>query len=412
MASINFYLKEPESTSDSIILLSYYNKNFRFKFSIGESIDPKKWNSQNQRAKRTFVGAQELNQFIESIEEVVQKFIRTTLSHGEELTSKAIRSHLKNFLNKTDKVVEPKFFESLTQYLKVKEGKLSFNYLRTVKTLQNHLLEFQTKEKYKIDFKNIDLAFYELYTSFLFKKGLTNNTVGVDISRLKRFLDWSQEMGYNSSTFYKNKSFKAIESETEMITLTEEELFKIYNLDLTKNKKLQNIRDSFCFGCFTGLRYSDIEKIRKENFRNGELIITILKTKEHTNIPLNDYAKEILFRNNFHLPMISNQKSNEYLKELLKHCEIDTLVKVTRFRGSERLEEIKPKYQLISTHTARRTFVTLCLEKGLRPEVVMSITGHKNYKNFKKYIQLTDKVKISELKRVWTKPNEVVLLAV
>ena len=87
-------------------------------------------------------------------------------------------------------------------------------------------------------------------------------------------------------------------------------------------------------------------------------------------------------------------------------------IKQTRFKGSERIETVEPKHKLITTHTARRTFVTLSLEKGMRPETVMSITGHKNYKNFKRYIKLTDKVKKIEMKRIWNKRPETTLIAV
>jgi integrase len=76
---------------------------------------------------------------------------------------------------------------------------------------------------------------------------------------------------------------------------------------------------------------------------------------------------------------------------------------MVKYRGVEKVEFIEPKYKFISTHTARRTFVTLSLEKGMRPETVMSITGHKDYHSFKKYIKLTDKVKLVEMNQIWNK---------
>lgn len=76
-------------------------------------------------------------------------------------------------------------------------------------------------------------------------------------------------------------------------------------------------------------------------------------------------------------------------------------VAIHRYRGAERIDSKIPKYELITTHTARRTFITLSLEKGIRPEVVMSITGHKDYKTFKAYIKITDTVKKEELLKAW-----------
>src|ERR1043165_9790080 len=92
---------------------------------------------------------------------------------------------------------------------------------------------------------------------------------------------------------------------------------------------------------------------------------------------------------------------NYYLKDLGKLLDINDITTKTRYSGKEAIEDIKPKYEFISTHTARRTFVTLSLEKGMRPETVMSITGHKDYKTLKRYIEITSKVKEMEMKKVW-----------
>lgn len=92
---------------------------------------------------------------------------------------------------------------------------------------------------------------------------------------------------------------------------------------------------------------------------------------------------------------------NYYLKDIAQECELNEIIRLTKYRGVQKVETIEPKYKLITTHTARRTFVTLSLEKGMRAETVMSITGHKDYHTFKKYIKLTDKVKMVEMNEIW-----------
>jgi integrase len=153
------------------------------------------------------------------------------------------------------------------------------------------------------------------------------------------------------------------------------------------------------------LRYSDIFQLKKGNVKGEEIHFTTVKTNDKLIVPLNDYAKEILKKYDYSLPVISNQKTNKYLKEICKieELELDEEIVLTKKRGGEDLEFIEPKYNFISTHTARRTHVTLSLEKGMRPEVVMSNTGHKDYKTFKKYIKLIPKVKLVEMKRVWNR---------
>ena len=99
---------------------------------------------------------------------------------------------------------------------------------------------------------------------------------------------------------------------------------------------------------------------------------------------------------------MSNQITNQYLKALCEEAEIDSPVSNIRYRGSERIEDNYPKYNYISSHTARRTFVTLSLEKGMHPKTVMAITGYKDYRTFKKFIKITSKVKEVEMNQIWS----------
>lgn len=138
----------------------------------------------------------------------------------------------------------------------------------------------------------------------------------------------------------------------------------------------------------------------------------VAKTKDILRIPLNVYAKEILskyfgFGNDKPLPSISSQKTNKHLKEICSLARIDEPVTVVTYRGAERIERTLPKYELVGTHTARRTFVILLLEKGMRPEIVMEITGHKDYRTFKKYIKISSNVKATEMNKAWSRKPSV-----
>ncbi|RZK10380.1 MAG: hypothetical protein EOO43_20345 [Flavobacterium sp.] len=190
-----------------------------------------------------------------------------------------------------------------------------------------------------------------------------------------------------------------------MIYLTENELLKIYNLK-GLSKSLEMVKDAFCLGCFTGLRFSDLSELRLANLKQNFIELKSKKTRDFLGIPLNDYAKEILKKHDGNPPMmISNQKMNDYIKDIGEIAEIDNPIILTKYQGATKIEKSEPKYKFLSTHTARRTFVTLSLEKGMRPEVVMSITGHKDYATFKKYIKLTENVKLAEMNNAWNKPN-------
>lgn len=411
MANINFYLKEPRAKEETLINLQFIFNGQKLKFSTGEKINPKKWNSETHKVRKNFTGSEGLNEYLDKLKHNLKGIFLNATSTGKEVTPEYLRNELLKSIQKD--TYSPKgFFDYLNEYYSIKQGKLSRNYLKKIITLQNHLKEFERVKKYKITFSKIDLTFYDLFTSYLLNdKKQLNNTIGGNIAVLKTFLVWATNRGYNSNLKFKDREFKPIQQESEIVYLTEYELMNLFELDLRTNTRLNNVRESFCFACFTGLRFSDVAKIKRENFKGDELQLITTKTRNVLKIPLNDFAKEILIRNNFILPVISNQKTNSYLKELGQYAGIDEPILITKFRGVEAVEFKEPKYNFITSHTARRTFITLSLEKGMRAETVMEMTGHKSYKMFKKYIKITDKIKRIEMKRVWSREPAMKVLA-
>ncbi len=408
MAKVNFYLKEPTGKSETLIYLFFHYKGARLKYSTGETILPKFWNEENQRASISLKGSSEINGLIDRIEEGIKKIYREGLTYGKDITNVYLKEKLDEELNDTGKAVKT-FFDYFNEFTEVQKSFKTYRTIQKYNTLKSHLLQFQSKKVYNLSFEKIDIRFNELFTAFCITDlNLVNNSIAKYIKTLKTFLHWATDRGYNKSLSF--VKFKAKERDADIIYLTEDELFTLYNKDLSKNIALDKVRDTFCFGCFTGLRYSDITRVTKENVKGGEINFISEKTTEKLSIPLNEYSEAILKKYNYSLPVISNQKTNEHLKELGKLAELDEPIMITRFKGAEEIQVTKPKYEFIGTHTARRTFVTLSLEKGMRPEIVMSITGHKEYNTFKKYIKITNKVKNIDMKRIWNKESS--LLAV
>ena len=218
-------------------------------------------------------------------------------------------------------------------------------------------------------------------------------------------LNWATDRKYNTNFDY--TKFKVISATADIVYLTEKELMKIYMLDLSNNKRLEQVRDAFCFGCFTGLRHSDFSSVKKANIKGEVIQMASFKTKDRLEVPLNDFSNAILKKYDYQIPSISNQKFNDYIKEIGKLAEVNEPVILTKYKGAEEVKFEKPKWQFLSSHCARRTFVTLSLEKGMRAETVMEITGHKNYYTFKRYIKITSKVKQVEMKQVWNKEAEL-----
>jgi len=195
------------------------------------------------------------------------------------------------------------------------------------------------------------------------------------------------------------KALKVFNEETDLIALTELEVKKIEEINELTDR-LSKTRDLFLLQINTGLRISDLNKLRPANFNiiNKVITLTTIKTQNKIIIPIEDKMLEILKKYNFTLPRYAPQKYNEAIKDLTKLAKIDELTQTIKYIGNERVEEIKPKYLLISSHTARRTFITNLLLKGIAPEVIMKITGHKSRKSFQKYVRINESEAINQEK--------------
>jgi len=255
-----------------------------------------------------------------------------------------------------------------------------------------------------IDFNSIDLFFYNRYTEYLIKElKLSTNTVGKNIQVIKLILNEAVEIGVSKNIAYKSKRFLTVREKSDSINLSKKELQEIETLDLSSDKTLQNVRDLFLIGCYTGLRYSDYSTIKPEYFNNGYLEITQTKTGAPVVIPLHEVIIKILDKNKGLLPKsISIQKNNDYLKDIGK--KIDSLktefVKSITKEGFNQ-RTIYQKWELITSHTARRSFATNEFLAGTPTLTIMAITGHKTEKSFLRYIKLTSSEHAKLLKGHW-----------
>lgn len=400
MATTNFYLNKPDKSGNCFILMTYLANGEKFRHAIETKVAKSQWLVGKQRVKSKGIEDDYLNAHLNSLEGIITLAERECLLEHNTLIFSYIKQKFNDTINKT--LVKKTFIESYKEYIETSKGKKDIWTIKRYQTSLNHLMNFRKTKKYELSFDRINSQFYDAYMSYMIKDcKLLNNTVGNYMKTLKSFMDFATDMGYNRAGV-DFKKFKTHREDGELIYITESELMEIYRLE-NLSPTLQVVRDNFCFACFTGLRYSDIQILKPANIKEDYLELRTEKTKDLLKIPLTTYAKEILFRNGGILPrLFTNQKTNVYLKELGKIAGLFENILIVKYSGVEKVDFIAPKYKFLCTHTARRTFVTLSLEKGMRPETVMSITGHKDYKTFKKYIKLTDTVKSSEMNDVWS----------
>ena len=235
--------------------------------------------------------------------------------------------------------------------------------------------------------------------------GLKNSTIEKKIDYLKWFLNWASEKGFNTNRSYKSFHPTLKKTQKRVIYLTKEEIKQIRALELTADKAfLDPVRDVLLFCCFSGLRHSDANNLRRSDIKGDHIEITTVKTADSISVELNDITKAILekykdvpFKDNKALPNLTNQAMNRDVKKLCKLAAIDEEIRVTTYKGNVRTDTIYPKYQLIGTHTGRRTFIVNALSLGIPPDVVMKWTGHSDYKSMKPYIDIVDSIKVQSM---------------
>lgn len=406
MAGINFYIKNADKKGLCPIYLTFQQKGQKFRYFTKLKTPASGWNG--RRIKLNYTGYAEMNGILDDLENNLREIEREAIFTKKEYTLETIKkkffSRLGGLNNKND------FFEAYDKFIEDSKTTKSKATIRAYRTSRRKLEKFSKAKNLFISFETIDFNFYEAYMNYMLKdlKHL-NNAAGKYIKNLKVFLNYAVDHELTTQT-YNLKKFKVFNEEADTIYLTEQELLKLYENDAL-NKRLLQVKDVFCFSCFTGLRFSDVSKLNNTHIKEHHLEIKTEKTKDSLKIPLNDFAKEILFKykgrfKDKPLPTgISNQKTNDYLKEIGQICGLTEPFRVEQFSGSQRIVTYKQKFELLTTHTARRTFVTLALEKGIRAEVVMAMTGHRNYRSFMRYVKITDKVKEQEMNKAWNQPK-------
>lgn len=238
--------------------------------------------------------------------------------------------------------------------------------------------------------------------------GLKNSTIQKKLEYLSWFMNWATEQGYNTNMAYKKFRPALKTTQRRVIYLDKKELAQLKSFNIPQDKGyLENVRDVFLFCCFSGIRHSDVFNLKRSDIKDNHFEITTVKTADSISIELNSVTREILdkykeftFPEDKALPVISNQPMNRDLKELCRLAGINEQVRVTTYKGNQRKDEIKQKWELIGTHTGRRTFIVNCLSLGIAPNVVMKWTGHADYKSMKPYIDIVDAIKVSEMTKL------------
>ena len=280
--------------------------------------------------------------------------------------------------------------------------------IKSKRTTMRQFLNFQGYVKRTIDFGDIDMKFYYEYTAYLKSKNYSVNSIGKCIKELKTMLRSAESEGYNVNPKYKDKKFKGVRIDVDSIYLTKDDLDKITKADISMyGIGHQLARDIFMVGVWTAQRVSDYNNISKENIKrhsitkniNGSLVCKEFMTVEirqrktgcKVSIPISSELNEILKRYDYELPHLEEQVINRYMKDICKVAGLNELIEIQNTKGGILKKEFKHKWELVHTHTARRTGATLMYLAGMDYYDIMRITGHTSPTMLKKYIKVDRK---------------------
>ncbi|NOR29454.1 MAG: tyrosine-type recombinase/integrase, partial [Lutibacter sp.] len=371
-------------------------------------VKEKDWIKKTQRVKSPLKSEVynyyiEFNKIIEDIDTRVKEIFRFILLNNINPT----QDYLLKKIESSDEVHLT--FDFMTCFQEFIDKNKSIKAERTIKsyvTTKNYIQDYVDYFDASLNFEDLDFNFFEKFRIYSFDvKKAKNNYFSKLIGVLKTFMNWAYEKEYHTNLGF--KKFKVKEDDTEVIYLTMEELMHLYKFEF-ESDRLSHVRDVYCFGCFTGLRFSDIKHLRASNVFEDHLLLNILKTKTIGHkVPLNIYSKSILekYKDTIYepLPVISSQKFNKYIKECCEEVKINTPTTITRYIGQKRIDKTVSKYEVITSHAARKTFVTNSLILGMKEMVVRNITGHKKEETFRRYVKIAEDFKKQEMDNTWNK---------
>lgn len=409
--TVNYFIIKGKNEYCSIYLRIRATK-LDVKAKTGLTVLHKNWSKAKQKVKDIANTTQKeyVNDNLKRLRVCMIEKYNKDINEQKHVNSNWVRNTIDEFFNriKEDALHKVYFLDWYKLFIdnidkRIYKGKLlakstKFHYKNTYKKL----LAFEKHKKTKFKHQDITLDFYREFLNYCRNvERLNDNSIGKYISKLKIVCKGVEMDGLPISQHFKHSEFMTISEKAQDIYLTENEINKIYKFDFKEDLRLDRSRDLFIIGLRTGLRVSDFLRIKEANIKQGYIEITTQKTGQNVVIPLHAQTKAILSKYNGSLPKpISSQKFNAYIKEVCKAVGINQITKGAKMIDKRKAKGEYPKYELVTSHTCRRSFATNLYGK-LPPLTIMAITGHKTETQFLKYIKITPKEHAKTLQKHW-----------
>jgi integrase len=451
MGAIHFYLKGAWSInrqaeiakSNAVELENYLDTKLqiictvatvgkRLKVYTTKKIEPKNWDFDKERAntKKYKVFGITLNETLGKLETAVAKVVESNEDQGKLTSLNELRALLpaKGKIKDTVKEQKTTFATRMEHFLNEHKTKQGFpireSTIKKYKTLEKYLNAFCASERKNLSLDEIDLNFLTSFQTFLNNK--SKDDLGLDETRLcdsskskyldalKAFIKFYQHPKRNLIPAFDTSEVNINASEGEIYVVPLKKIIEIQRMKFS-TERLNNIRDQFCFMCWTGQRFEDYRNLKKSDIIKDEYGKKILKLSAEKiihgkilTVPLIHFALDILERydgNNLPIPTISNQKFNDALKELGQEAKLDFEVVKVKYYNGKSSRKTFPFYKILSSHVARKSYITNSLMLGVPERIVREISDHKDEKSFRRYIQFADNYKTAAIHNAYSSDN-------
>ena len=339
-----FYIEKRNDESGKLMIkerpvfMSVSFSGNRLILGTGIKVDLNGWDTERQKVKSIYPDSHSSNAWLEALINTAVSALKAIQNSNTELNSQQFR----RVFNELKPKFSSGFFDVFYLFMENSSKRWSVSTYRKVRTIYKHLREFEDHSGYRISFQSVDATFLEKFTVFYSERGNSKSTTHKAINILVWFLNWATDNGYNVYRAYR-KFYKAMgpamESSRSPLYLRWDELM-LMRAFVTTNRRMERVRDMFCFMCFSGVRYSELQSLRKEDVGAHEIIIR-KKSGNLRRLPLNKYAREIhmayenkYYLNNSAFPSMSIITMNKYLRIIGKEAGLDREVSTIKGEGS------------------------------------------------------------------------------
>ena len=417
---ITFLLIHKErEISPVAILVSFRGQ--KYKKAIGETVTVKQWNARTKLVRVTQQNTEaslvndRIVEWRKAAERTVNHFKNAKSAPPKDEFFRVLNDERFGLNDSQKSLLVPYFDRFISRY----EGIRSTSQIKHYWGVKHTLEQYEEFIGRRLHFDDIDMDFYNRFTAWFNTKGLSLNYLGEKIKILKVVMNDARQIdGLHKNDVTTLRGFATPFDYSDTIYLTVDQLMLIYRLriddetvlPLMKNEdhRPQNVtkkvnamrkaRDMFLIGAFTGLRFSDYSRLKPANIVDGVIRIRNKKTGVATAVPVHWVVQEIIDAGyDFDHPLFE-QKLNDQIKDVAKLAGLTDEVLINRNMGGTNVELIKKRYELISSHTARRSFATNAYKAGIPTMAIMKITGHKRETTFLRYIRITEKENAEMLK--------------